>query len=98
MTSHNITILWERRYPDKRPLTSMTSHTISTHTMYNTSAGVDAMLNANEISDDRIAANEQIAVKAALGWSGWGSPVGLGILVVCVGLFLGCLHSAGILH
>jgi hypothetical protein len=41
---------------------------------------------------------------ASLAWSGWGSPVGLGILAVsfgvltaCLGLFLLCLHSAGLL-
>jgi len=41
---------------------------------------------------------EYTAVAAALHWSGWGSPVGLGILLAAVGFFLVCLHWAGILH
>ena len=41
---------------------------------------------------------EHIAVTASLGWSGWGSPVGLGILVTAVGFFILCLHWAGIVH
>jgi hypothetical protein len=44
---------------------------------------------------DRIA---RIAVKTTLAWSGWGSPVGLAILLVSVGIFLVCLHAAGVLH
>jgi hypothetical protein len=59
--------------------------------------GVSAMLNAPNERADHLAA-DQIAVKAALSWSGWGSPVGLSVLVVSVGLFLVCLHWAGILH
>jgi hypothetical protein len=55
------------------------------------------MLNAPNERADHLAA-DQIAVKAALSWSGWGSPVGLSVLVVSVGLFLVCLHWAGILH
>jgi hypothetical protein len=38
---------------------------------------------------------ERTAVKAALSWSGWGSPIGLGFLLVSVGVFLVCLHLAG---
>ena len=38
---------------------------------------------------------ERTAVKAALSWSGWGSPIGLGFLIVAVGIFLVCLHLAG---
>jgi hypothetical protein len=56
------------------------------------------MLNAPNERADHLAAHDQIAVKAALSWSGWGSPVGLSILVVSVGLFLVCMHWAGILH
>jgi hypothetical protein len=41
---------------------------------------------------------EYTAVSASLGWSGWGSPVGLAILVVAAGFFLVCLHWAGIVH
>lgn len=41
---------------------------------------------------------EHTAVAAALDWSGWGSPVGLSILISAVGFFLVCLHWAGILH
>jgi hypothetical protein len=64
--------------------------------MYN--QGV-SMLNApNERLDDRLAAHDRIAVQAALSWSGWGSPVGLSVLLVSLGLFLVCLHWAGILR
>ena len=41
---------------------------------------------------------EHTAVAASLGWSGWGSPVGLGILVATSGFFVLCLHWAGIVH
>jgi hypothetical protein len=50
---------------------------------------------------DRIAQQHRIehtAVSAALGWSGWGSPIGLGIFVVSIGFLLLCLHWAGIVH
>ena len=33
--------------------------------------------------------------QAALCWSGWGSPVGLGILLLSVGGFLLCLSRTG---
>ena len=49
-------------------------------------------------SEPRNAEHERIAVKAALNWSGWGSPVGMSILLVSVGVFLVCLHLAGILR
>ena len=41
---------------------------------------------------------EYTAVAASLGWSGWGSPVGLAILVAAIGFFLLCLHWAGFVH
>jgi hypothetical protein len=41
---------------------------------------------------------ERQTVKSTLAWSGFGSPVGLGILIVCVGLFLVCLHLAGLVR
>jgi hypothetical protein len=41
---------------------------------------------------------ERLAVGATLHWSGWGSPVGLSVLLVAIGIFLVCLHGAGILH
>ena len=41
---------------------------------------------------------EHTAVEASLGWSGWGSPVGLGILLAAIGFFILCLHWAGIVH
>jgi hypothetical protein len=41
---------------------------------------------------------ERTAVKAALSWSGWGSPVGLSILIISIGFFLVCLHWAGIVR
>lgn len=39
---------------------------------------------------------ERAAVRATLSWSGWGSPVGLALLLVSIGVFLVCLHQAGI--
>lgn len=35
--------------------------------------------------------------EAAMRWSGWGSPIGLGFLLGSIGFFLLCLHWAGIL-
>lgn len=35
--------------------------------------------------------------KLALTWSGWGSPVGLGIGLMSVGVFLWLLHAANII-
>lgn len=34
---------------------------------------------------------------ASMRWSGWGSPVGLGFFVMSIGVFLVCLHLAGII-
>jgi hypothetical protein len=34
----------------------------------------------------------------ALTWSGWGSPVGLSIFLVAIGLFLLLIHYAGIIR
>jgi hypothetical protein len=50
---------------------------------------------ASMIEQQRIA---YTAVAASLGWSGWGSPVGLGILLAATGFFILCLHWAGIVH
>jgi hypothetical protein len=41
---------------------------------------------------------EHTAVKSALAWSGWGSPVGLSVFVAAIGFLLLCLHAAGIVH
>jgi hypothetical protein len=56
----------------------------------------DAM--SNQLTTEQQHRIEQTAVSATLGWSGWGSPVGLGILVIAVGFLLLCLHWAGIVH
>ncbi len=40
---------------------------------------------------------ERYAVQATLNWSGWGSPVGLAVFVTAVGVFLVCLHLAGVI-
>jgi hypothetical protein len=64
----------------------MISHHMYSHSMTNTQTPEQQRL------------IEKLAVKASLGWSGWGSPVGLGILLVCVGAFIICLHLAGIVH
>lgn len=39
---------------------------------------------------------EHTAVSATLGWSGWGSPVGLGLFIVAIGFLVLCLHWAGV--
>jgi hypothetical protein len=41
---------------------------------------------------------EHTAVAATLGWAGWGSPVGLGVLITAIGFFVLCLHWAGVIH
>jgi hypothetical protein len=33
----------------------------------------------------------------AMTWYGWGSPVGLGLLIVSLGVFLVLIHHAGVL-
>ena len=48
-----------------------------------------------DLDDGAAAAHRADPVKAALSWSGWGSPIGLGFLLVAVGVFLVCLHLAG---
>lgn len=40
---------------------------------------------------------EQRCAEEAMAWYGWGSPVGLGIMLLCIGGFLVCLHDAGLL-
>lgn len=37
-------------------------------------------------------------MKQGLAWYGWGSPVGLGLFLVEIAVFLWVLHLAGILH
>jgi len=34
----------------------------------------------------------------AMTWYGWGSPVGIGLLIVSIGVFLVLLHHAGIVR
>jgi hypothetical protein len=34
----------------------------------------------------------------AMTWYGWGSPVGIGLLIVSIGVFLVLLHYAGIVR
>ena len=36
--------------------------------------------------------------RAYMSWFSWGSPVGLGIFVICIGVLLLLLHLAGLLH
>ncbi|MDE1874997.1 MAG: hypothetical protein KGI79_03605 [Patescibacteria group bacterium] len=40
----------------------------------------------------------RLAVKNAMAWYGWGSPVGLGLLLVGVGAFIWLLHLANIIR
>lgn len=47
---------------------------------------------------DQASEIEQRCAEEAMAWYGWGSPVGLGIMLLCIGGFLVCLHDAGILH
>jgi hypothetical protein len=39
---------------------------------------------------------EQLCAEQAMAWYGWGSPVGLGFMLLCIGGFLVCLHDAGL--
>ena len=34
----------------------------------------------------------------AMSWYGWGSPVGLSLLIVAVGAFVALLHVAGVIR
>ena len=52
------------------------------------------MMNNIEMSEQQQRI-ERTAVKSVLGWSGWGSPIGIGFLLIAVGIFLVCLHLAG---
>jgi len=33
-----------------------------------------------------------------MSWYGWGSPVGLGLLIVAIGAFVALLHVAGVIR
>jgi hypothetical protein len=46
----------------------------------------------------RSEAEEWKYAEKALTWSGWGSPVGLGIFIVAIGVFLLLIHHAGIIR
>lgn len=46
----------------------------------------------------RTEAQEWRYAEKALTWSGWGSPVGLSIFIVAIGLFLLLIHYAGIIR
>jgi hypothetical protein len=36
--------------------------------------------------------------KKAMSWHGWGSPVGLGLLIVAIGASVALLHVAGVIR
>ena len=76
----------------------MTSYTMSRYGMTMNPMTKDiAMQNPNaDLRQQQLI--EHTAVAASLDWSGWGSPVGLSILISAVGFFLVCLHWAGIVH
>ena len=46
----------------------------------------------------RTEAEEWRYAEKALTWSGWGSPVGLSIFIVAIGVFLVLIHQAGIIR
>ena len=46
----------------------------------------------------RSEAEEWKYAEKALTWYGWGSPVGLSIFIVAVGVFLVLIHDAGIIR
>jgi hypothetical protein len=46
----------------------------------------------------RTEAEEWRYAEKALTWSGWGSPVGLSIFIVAIGVFLLLIHHAGIIR
>lgn len=37
------------------------------------------------------------AMKSTLSWHGWGSPIGLGLFLVSIGILLVLLHYAGLI-
>jgi len=49
----------------------------------------------NDIKND--AETWKYAQKAT-SWYGWGSPVGLGLLIVAIGAFVALLHVAGVIR
>jgi hypothetical protein len=53
----------------------------------------DAM--TNEIKND---AEAWKYAQKAMSWYGWGSPVGLGLLIVAVGTLVALLHVAGVIR
>jgi len=76
----------------------MTSYSMYRHLMSNTHAIEGATVSSLTAQTEQQHRIEHTAVAASLGWSGWGSPVGLGILVAAVGFFVLCLHWAGVIH
>jgi hypothetical protein len=59
-------------------------------------------MNIQEMHDDHVrhGYNEKDAMRfglQAMRWSGWGSPVGLGLLLLSIGGFLYLIHLAGLI-
>ena len=50
---------------------------------------------ANEIKNDP---ETWKYAQKAMSWYGWGSPVGLGLLIVAIGAFVALLHVAGVIR
>ena len=77
----------------------MTIHSMYRKTMTTNQPQLKDSAVSNPLPDtDQRHRIEYTAVAASLGWSGWGSPVGLGILLISTGFFLLCLHWAGVVH
>ncbi len=76
----------------------MTSYTMSRYGMTITTARKGIAMQHPNADIDQQRRIEYTAVAASLDWSGWGSPVGLSILISAVGFFLLCLHWAGIVR
>jgi hypothetical protein len=46
----------------------------------------------------RTEAEECKYAEKALTWYGWGSPVGLGVFLIAIGVFLLLIHHAGLIR
>lgn len=55
---------------------------------------MDEQKDKNKYYDDPMG---RLAVKNAMAWHGWGSPIGLGLFLVGTGIFLWFLHLANII-
>lgn len=53
-------------------------------------------MNVQEMHDKHTHSDDIRYGLASMKWHGWGSPVGLGLFLLCLGGFLYLLHTAGL--